>query len=84
MPILKHAIKKLRQDKRRTDANKRVRTQLKSAIKTLRTKPEDKLLAVAFSAIDRAAKKRVIHPGRADRLKRRLSKLSAKSTPTAK
>lgn len=85
MPILKHAIKKQRVDKRRTEVNKQVRSQLKKAIKASRLKPEDAtVLSSAYSAIDLAAKKRIIHPGKADRLKSRLTKVTAKTSPKPK
>lgn len=79
MPILRHAIKKLRVDARRTQVNKKVRTITKKAIKSVRTDPSQESLKQAFSALDRAAKKRVIHEGRVNRLKSRLSLMVMKS-----
>ena len=79
MPVLRHAIKKLRVDARRTQVNKRVRTVTKRAIKSVRTDPNQENLRRAFSALDRAAKKRVIHEGKANRLKSRLSLMVARS-----
>lgn len=78
MPILKHAIRKLRTDKRRAQNNKKTRTQMKSALKSFRAKPEASKLATTFSAIDTAAKKHIIHSNRANRLKSRLNKLVAR------
>jgi ribosomal protein S20 len=80
MPILKHAIKKIRTDKRRAVVNARVRTKAKGAIKQVRSNPTDvTLLSQAFSAIDRAAKIFVFHPRKADRLKSRLTALHTKT-----
>lgn len=79
MPILRHAIKKLRVDARRTQVNKRVRTITKKAVKSVRTDPSQESLKQAFSALDRAAKKRVIHGGKVNRLKSRLSRVVAKA-----
>ncbi len=75
MPILKHALKKLRVDKRREKVNKRIKTKTKRAIKTFKEKPSEKSLGGVFSALDRAAKKKLIHKRKADRLKSRLSAL---------
>lgn len=75
MPILKHAIKKLKQDKKRTTRNKALKTKFRSSVKTAQTNKKDAgLLGLAFSAIDKAAKKGVIHKRKADRMKSRLTK----------
>lgn len=75
MPILKNAIKKQRQDKKRAERNKGIKTKYRSSIKTAQTNKKDAgLLSLAFSAIDKAAKKGVIHVKKADRIKSRLVK----------
>ena len=51
MPILPHAIKKLRVDARRSAVNKKVRTATKRAVKTMRAKPSQENLTKAFSAL---------------------------------
>ncbi len=82
MPILKHAIKKKRQDHRRTEINKLARTHLKSALKKNLANPADQsVLSTAFCAIDRAAKHHIIHRRKADRIKSRLTKKLAKAAP---
>jgi small subunit ribosomal protein S20 len=58
--------------------NNRIRRQLKDAVKKARQKPTKKILSEAFRVLDRAAKKRVIHPNKAARLKSRLSKPAQK------
>lgn len=75
MPIIKSAIKKLRADKKRQAINRAVKTRAVNLIGVFRkeTKPEG--LAAVFSAIDRAAKTKVFHKKKADRLKSRLAKL---------
>jgi len=80
MPILKHAIKKQKQDKKRTMLNARVKTKAKGIVKQIKADPKANsgLLSQAFSMLDRAAKKGVFHKRKADRLKSRLSKLVAK------
>ena len=75
MPITKSAIKKTRVDAKKQKFNKVVRTKALGAIKSFRKKPEKSKLSSLFSAIDRAAKKKVFHKKKADRLKSRLSKL---------
>ncbi len=82
MPIIKSAKKKLRQDKKRTLTNKTYETKLKKAIHAVKAAKGKsglaKLVATAYSVIDRAAKSKVIHKGRADRLKSRISRFTAK------
>jgi len=75
MPVLKHAQKKLRQDKKRTRVNKAYREKLALAVKTMRAKPTKKSLELAYRALDKAAKAKVVHPNKAARLKSRLSRL---------
>lgn len=84
MPVLKHAKKKLRQDKRRTLANKKVKDGYKKLFKAaVKAKTADSL-SKAFQAIDKAAKQNILHANKAARLKSSLSKLvpagSQKST----
>ena len=70
MPITKSAKKALRQTLRRTKDNSLLKAKLKKAIKT--AKPSN--VAEVSSIIDKAAKKKIIHPNRASRLKSRLAK----------
>lgn len=75
MPITKSALKKVRSDRRRTSANDKMRLLFKRAVKQVKTKPSAKLLQSAYSAVDRAAKKRLIHRNKAARLKSALARL---------
>lgn len=75
MPILKSAIKKLKQDKKRTMVNKVYRENLRRAVKEARKEKSAKAVRLAYSALDKAAKKKVIHKNKAARLKSRLMKL---------
>ncbi len=79
MPILKSAIKKLKQDKKRALVNRVYREKYRLAVKTVRSKPTPKTLQAAYQALDRAAKIRVIHKNKAARLKSRLSLLLKKT-----
>lgn len=75
MPIIKSAIKKLRVDKKRQGVNRAVKSKATNLIGIFRKEVKPEGLAAVFSAIDRAAKKRIFHPKKADRLKSRLAKL---------
>ena len=75
MPIIKSAIKKARKDKLRTARNKKREMAVKSAVKKARANTTEKTLQAAFSALDKAAKVKLIHPNKSARLKSRLSKL---------
>ena len=74
VPIIKSAIKKVRKDKVRTAHNRKREIALKSLIKKARISKSVKDLSVVFSALDKAAKVKLIHPNKASRLKSRLSK----------
>lgn len=74
MPTTQSAKKALRRDKRRMVVNLRIKTKMKAAIKKAKTKKNKKNLASAYSALDRAAKKGIIHQNKAARLKSQLGK----------
>jgi len=74
MPITSSAKKALRRDKRRALVNKKIRKKYRNALKKARENPTKKNLKNAYSALDRAAKKGVIHKNKASRLKSRLTK----------
>lgn len=75
MPIIRSAIKKVRKDKTRTARNEKREKTLKSLVKKARVAKTAKNLQAVFSALDKAAKVKLIHPNKAARLKSRLSKL---------
>ncbi|HSX18556.1 MAG TPA: 30S ribosomal protein S20 [Candidatus Saccharimonadales bacterium] len=79
MPVIKQAIKKVRQDKRKTAVNLLRKNAYKKAIHDFRKTPTAALLTTVYKALDKAAKVNVIHKNKASRLKSRLSKL-VKST----
>lgn len=81
MPRHRSALKKLRQDKIRRLRNLRIKQQLKKTIKKFQTlisakniDEAKKLLAGIYSQLDKAAKKRIVHPNTAQRKKSRLAK----------
>ena len=75
MPITVGAIRKLRADQNKRKVNVRIRKVLREAVSSMRKKPTEKNLKALFSAADRAAKKKVVHKNKADRLKSRLARL---------
>ena len=81
MPVIKQAIKKVRQDKRKAEINLAVRSKYKKAVQAFRKNPTVAALKAAYQALDRAAKTNVIHRNKAARLKSRLSKKLAPKKP---
>ena len=79
MPIIKSAKKKLRQDIKRTKRNKQYEEAYKKILDQIRKHKKgaktDELLKKAYKAIDKAAKKKVIHRNKASRLKSMASRL---------
>jgi len=78
MPITKQAIKKLRHDRQRTKQNANHRVLLKGLVKKARKAPTAKSVSLVFAALDKAAKRNIIHKNAASRTKARLSKLLKK------
>lgn len=86
MPVIKQAIKKVRQDKKKTIENALKKHAYKKAVAAFRKSPTADGLKKAYVALDKAAKTNVIHKNKASRLKSRLSKMlkpkeEAKTTP---
>lgn len=80
MPVTKSAKKKLRQDKKRRERNKKLINLFKNLIKKAKKQPSEKTIRAAVAALDKAAKKNVIHKNKAARLKSSIAKLLAKKT----
>lgn len=80
MPVTKQAIKKVRQDERKTTFNLLKKRAYKQAVKDYLKKPTAAALQKAFSALDRAAKVNIIHKNKASRLKSQLSKKMGSAT----
>ena len=79
MPLLKHAKKKLKQDKVRTTRNRRVKDLFKSLIKKAKASKTPEAVSAAFSGIDKAAKQNILHKNKAARLKSALTKAVAET-----
>ena len=87
MPRRKTSIKRKRADKKKHLRNLKIKQQLKKTIKKfqalLLAKNIDEakpLLKKVFSQLDKAAKKKIIHPRTASRKKSRLAKRLNKTT----
>jgi small subunit ribosomal protein S20 len=78
MPILKNAKKALRVSKRKYAINQRVRSRLKTFTDKVKKTKAIADLPAAYSAIDKAVKKNLIHQNKAARLKAKVSKMIAK------
>lgn len=81
MPLIKGAIKKLRQDRAVTERNRSARAGLRTTLKTETENLSQESLSKIFSALDKAVKRGLIKKGKADRTKSRLSKKITVSTP---
>ncbi len=81
MPVIKSAIKKLRQDRKREKQNDTIRATVKSAIKKAQKDAKGESVKAAISLIDKAAKKNILHKNKAARMKSSLTKIAK---PTAR
>lgn len=84
MPILKNAKKALRVSKRKAERNVVVRSKMKTMLDKAKKALSPESLGEAFSAVDRAARKHMIHPNKAARLKSQLSKKLASGETVVK
>lgn len=78
MPVIKSAIKKLKQSKVRATRNRKVRDGVKELVAKFRKKPTRESYSKITSVLDKAAKNNVLHKNKASRLKSRLSSLLTK------
>ena len=74
MPIIKSAVKRMRQDQKRYAQNLRTKRALRTAVKEFENKPTFETLREAQSKLDTAVKKNVLSKAAAGR---RMSHLSA-------
>ena len=76
MPILKNAKKALRSSKRKAAYNSELKSKMRTAIKVLQETKTQGALSIAYSFIDRAAKRSIIHTNAARRMKHQASRLA--------
>lgn len=80
MPVIKSAIKKLRRDKKQEKENNLFRASVEKAVKEATKNPTQKAASAAFSFVDKAVKKNLIHKNKAARIKSKISTLLPKKT----
>ena len=77
MPKLRSAKKRLRTTAKAQERNRAIRSQVRTAIKKVRSAPDkataESALQSAISVVDRTARKGIIHKNAAARYKSRLS-----------
>ncbi len=82
MPVIKSAIKKLRKDRKREGENRVLRAKLDVAIRQAKKASSTpgksgSKVKEAYSIIDRAVKRNIIHKNKAARIKSSLAKLAS-------
>lgn len=76
MPIIKSAIKRMKQTAVKRERNIETKKSLKAAVRAFTDKPTAKTLSAAQSAVDVAVKKNILSKGTAARRKSSLSKIA--------
>lgn len=76
MPIIKSAIKRMKQTATRRNRNVGIKRDVKSAVKTFLAKPTAETLSAAQSELDTAVKKKLLKKATASRRKAGLSKVA--------
>jgi len=89
MPLIKSAIKKAKQDTKKTERNRHFKTKMQTMYKNIQkfvaaweVEKATNFISEAYSDIDKAAKKNLIHKNNAANKKSLLAKL-VWSTPTS-
>lgn len=80
MPVIKSAKKKLRQDKKRKQANNILRSLVKKLLKQAKKDRSMKAIRKATQVVDKAAKKGLFHKNKAARIKAALAKITPPSS----
>lgn len=76
MPIIKSAIKRMKQTAKRRDRNVGIKRDIKSAVKAFMAKPTSEGLSKAHSELDTAVKKKLLKKNTVARRKSQLSKVA--------
>lgn len=77
MPVIKSAKKKLRQDKKREQANNMLRSLVKKLLKQAKKDRSLQAISKATQVVDKATKKGLFHKNKAARIKAALAKIPA-------
>lgn len=76
MPIIKSAIKRMKQTAKRRERNVGIKRDIKSAVKAFLAKPTSEGLSAAHSELDTAVKKKLLKKNTVARRKSQLSKVA--------
>lgn len=76
MPIIKSAIKRMKQTAKRQERNVGIKRDIKSAVKNFLSKPTSEGLSAAHSELDTAVKKKLMKKNTVARRKSQLSKVA--------
>lgn len=76
MPIIKSAIKRMKQTAVRRERNVGIKHDIKSAVKAFMTKPTSEGLSAAHSELDTAVKKKLLKKNTVARRKSQLAKVA--------
>lgn len=76
MPIIKSAIKRMKQTAVRRDRNVGIKRDIKSAVKAFMAKPSAKTLSAAHSELDTAVKKKLLKKNTVARRKAQLARIA--------
>lgn len=79
MPIIKSAIKRMKQTAKRRERNVGIKRDIKGAIKAFLTKPTSEGLSKAHSELDTAVKKKLLKKNTVARRKSQLAKVAKDS-----
>ncbi len=78
--VHKDVKKRLKTSLKAKARNREIKSELRSLIKKTEANPVQENLKPAFSLLDKASRKKIIHKNTASRIKSRLSRLSNKPT----
>jgi small subunit ribosomal protein S20 len=81
VPNILSAKKRLRQSEKRAKRNAQTRSRMKTLIKKAFGAANEETVRLAVQAVDKAAKRNVIHANKAARLKSRLMRGRTKENP---
>lgn len=76
MPIIKSAIKRMKQTQKRRERNVGIKRDIKSAVKAFMAKPTSESLSKAQSELDTAVKKKLLKKNTVARRKSNLAKVA--------
>lgn len=76
MPILSNAKKALRSSQKKAVFNRAIKSKLKTALDSVKKTPSNDTLSNAFSKIDKAVKRNLMHRNKAARMKSQMAKLT--------